>query len=289
MSYRTIRVPTEGSLVRTGDPTVHEDPPTHTVAIASGTAFDRYTVLEPLGSGGMGEVYGAYDTKLSRRVALKVLRRSDAEFELRLMREAQALALAQLSHPNVVAVFDAGVVERRFFVAMEFIEGTTLRRWQRNASSWREVLRVYLRAGRGLAAAHAVDLVHRDFKPDNVIVATHGRVKVLDFGLARYVGDRVQAPAAAAVVGPIRAAVGSDTLAQAAPSPGLSSLSSLESPMTEVGSMLGTPGYMAPEQYESGSIDARADQFAFCAAFYEGLYRQKPLASRASKRCSPRP
>lgn len=155
------------------------------------TLAGRYTVLNPLGRGGMGEVVAAYDSRLDRRVALKLLRReldssqSQRDLEARMLREAQAMA--RLSHPNVVAIYDVGTLEDgAIFIAMEMVEGQTLRRWLEQAPrTWREVLATYLDAARGLAAAHAAGLVHRDFKPENVLVGTDGRVRVMDFGLAR--------------------------------------------------------------------------------------------------------
>jgi serine/threonine protein kinase len=146
-----------------------------------GATFERYTVLEMLGRGGMGEVYAVYDSKLDRKAALKVLRRANEDYELRLRGEAQAMA--RLSHPNVVAVFDTGSVDGRVFVAMEFVQGQTLGAWQRaKVRPLAEILRMYFDAGRGLAAAHAAGLVHRDFKPDNVLVSAGGAVKVSDLG-----------------------------------------------------------------------------------------------------------
>jgi serine/threonine-protein kinase len=149
----------------------------------------RYTVLEQLGQGGMGVVLAAYDARLDRRVALKLLlprreARGDEAARARLLREAQAMA--RLSHPNVVAVYDAGSLEDgHIFIAMEMVEGQTLRQWTKErARSWREVLEAFLAAGRGLAAAHAAGLVHRDFKPENVLVGRDGRVRVTDFGTA---------------------------------------------------------------------------------------------------------
>src|SRR5262249_41644670 len=147
----------------------------------------RYTVLRKLGEGGMGVVYAAYDEELDRKVALKLLRGDLARDErgrIRIRREAQALA--RLSHPNVVQVHEIGTWREHDFLAMEFIGGQTLERWIRDKQRhWSESLEVLLQAGRGLAAAHAADLVHRDFKPANILVGDDGRARVLDFGLAR--------------------------------------------------------------------------------------------------------
>ena len=223
-----------------------------------GTAVGRYLILERLGEGGMGVVYAAHDPELDRRVALKLLRpdRAAKEAALRLQREAQAIA--RLSHPNVVAVYDAGTFGDQVFVAMELVEGRTVRQWlTAERPSWREIVTVFVAAGRGLAAAHAAGLAHRDFKPDNVLLGQDGRVRVVDFGLARPVGEPVGgAPAE-----------GSPT-----PSSGV-----LATPLTQWGAALGTPSYMAPEQLRGEGADARSDQFSFCVALYEALYGERPF------------
>ena len=161
-----------------------------TVPLAGQTLLERYTVLGQLGKGGMGVVLSVYDARLDRRVALKLLRPRNVsggtshDEQGRFLREAQAMA--RLNHPHVVAAYDAGELETgTLFIAMEHVEGQTLRRWQKEKHSWREVLEKYLAAGRGLAEAHAAGLIHRDFKPDNVLVGHDGRVRVTDFGLAR--------------------------------------------------------------------------------------------------------
>jgi predicted Ser/Thr protein kinase len=158
-------------------------------AVAVGDTIGRYVVLRRIGAGGMGVVFAAYDPQLDRRVALKLLRTGiglgEGEARARLVREAQAIA--QLSHPHVVAVYDVGTaVGGDVYIAMEFVEGDTLTNWlSRWERSWRDVVAMFVDAGRGLAAAHAVGLLHRDFKPDNVLVGADGRVRVTDFGLAR--------------------------------------------------------------------------------------------------------
>jgi serine/threonine protein kinase len=148
--------------------------------------IDRFTILERLGSGGMGAVYAAYDPKLDRRVAVKVLHASGAAARRRLLAEARALA--RLSHPNVVAVYDASDVDGEIFLAMEFVAGRNLRRWLEDKPAPARIVDVFVAAGRGLAAAHAAGLVHGDIKPENVLVGDHGAVKVADFGLARAEG-----------------------------------------------------------------------------------------------------
>jgi len=226
----------------------------------------RYTVLRKLGSGGMGVVYAAFDESLDRKVAIKVLREhGDPQDQLRLLREAQALA--RLSHPNVVAVHDVGTTEDgQVYIAMEFITGVTLRTWLEDHSLPRaEILRVMEQAGRGLAAAHAVGLIHRDFKPDNVMVAGDGRAWVFDFGLARSAGDVDPTPA------------------QPSPMPSQTPTQSQSgqrpiSSMTIAGTVLGTPGYMAPEQHDGEVADARTDVFSFCVTLYEALNGERPFA-----------
>src|SRR5690606_24594817 len=159
-----------------------------------GDSVGRYLVVAPLGQGGMGIVYAAYDPELDRRVAVKVLRprgKSKVAATARLLREAQAMA--KLSHPNVVSVFDVGQHAASVFVAMDFIEGETLEDWMdRGPHPESEVLARFIAAGRGLAAAHAVGLVHRDFKPANVLLGAGNRVEVADFGLARTPEDEVE-------------------------------------------------------------------------------------------------
>jgi tRNA A-37 threonylcarbamoyl transferase component Bud32/tetratricopeptide (TPR) repeat protein len=244
-----------------------------------GSSIDRYVILEPLGKGGMGAVYSAYDPQLDRRVALKLLRApphaetaqsKEAEWRARLMREAQAMA--RLSHPNVVTVYDVGVTEAgRVFLAMEIVEGGTAVSWLKERKrSWREIVDLFCEAGAGLAAAHRAGMIHRDFKLDNVLIGTDGRPRVTDFGLAR------------AADGEPSGARSRDIPVAAEPTPSsLESLSSvsLSSPITLTGTLLGTPGYMAPEQYGTEEdIDTRADVFAFCATLYRALHGERPFA-----------
>src|SRR4051794_14361160 len=158
--------------------------------LPTGARIGRYVVLENVGSGAMGSVYAAYDPELDRKIALKLLKGSalagalNPTGQARLLREAKAMG--RLAHPNVIAVHDAGVFEGQVFLAMEFCAGGTLRSWLGDAPrTWREILDVFIAAGRGLAAAHAAGLVHRDFKPDNVLLDREGRPRVVDFGLAR--------------------------------------------------------------------------------------------------------
>ena len=239
----------------------------------------RYTLIRKLGEGGMGAVYMAYDEELDRRVALKLLhvRLGDSEsVRVRMQREAQALA--RISHPNVVQIYDVGRFASRLYVAMELIDGTTLRTYCRSKPrTWREVQAVMLQAGEGLAAAHAAGLIHRDIKPDNILVGKDGRVRVADFGLARSehiasdLGQEHEAPA-----------IDPAALAQApSTDSGISASSSaLNSPLTVAGTLLGTPAYMAPEQHMRQPADARADIYAFCVVLYEALYGERPFSGK---------
>jgi serine/threonine-protein kinase len=235
-----------------------------TVPLAGQTLLDRYTVLDKLGEGGMGVVLSVYDARLDRRVALKLLRPrnvsggSSHDEQGRFLREAQAMA--RLNHPHVVAVYDAGTLETgALFIAMEHVEGQTLRHWQRENRSWREILEKYLAAGRGLEAAHAAGLIHRDFKPDNVLVGQDGRTHVTDFGLAR-----------------LDASVPTTRDEEPEPLAGTLSSQALEMSLTQPGTWMGTPRYMAPEQFQGQRADTRSDLFAFCVSLYEGLYGQRP-------------
>lgn len=234
-------------------------------SLDKGASLERYVILERLGTGGMGEVYAAWDPALDRKVAVKILRpdllQDDPvladQLRTRMVREAQALA--RLSHPNVVAIHDVGVAGPHIFLAMEFAEGTTLKEWLKaKPRSWRQVLEVFLAAGEGLAAAHAQGLTHRDFKPDNVIVAKDGRVRVMDFGLAH---AHVEQPKREVPLGE-----------------GESPSSAIKRAITQPGAMLGTPAYMSPEQLHGQPTDARSDEFSFCVALYEALAGVRPFA-----------
>lgn len=235
-----------------------------------GTTVGRYVVLDPLGAGGMGVVYAAFDPQLDRRIALKMLRpdpdgsSGSSGGPERLLREAQAMA--RLNHPNVISVHDVGTFEGEVFVAMEFVDGQTLSQWSERARRpWREVLRVFREAGAGLAAAHRAGIVHRDFKPDNVMVGPDGRVHVLDFGLARPHGPTVATPTEELEL--------SDETDRSV---------SLDTRLTQTGALLGTPAYMAPEQHSGKETSAMSDQFSFCVALYEGLYGERPFRGEST-------
>ncbi len=236
-------------------------------ALDRGVCVDRYVILDRIGAGGMGVVYAAYDPELDRRVAIKLVRtRAGAEHQRvardRLLREAQGLA--QLSHPNVVSVHDAGTYGDDVFLAMELVSGKSLSDALAGGELSRtELRRILLAAGRGLAAAHRAGLVHRDIKPSNIVIGDDGRVRVLDFGLVRATAD--------------------DEDARDPPELASSDAHSenrLRTPLTEQGSLVGTPGYMAPESYLSNTADALSDQFAFCVTAFEALCGKRPFTGR---------
>jgi predicted Ser/Thr protein kinase len=227
---------------------------THDVAPTIG----RFSILHKLGQGGMGVVYLGYDPRLDRRAAVKLLHagRGDDVAQARLLREAQALA--RLSHPNVVQIYESGEHGDDVYIAMEFIDGRTLRDWLRASEhSIAEILEVFAAAGRGLQTAHDRGLTHRDFKPDNVMVGVDGRVTVMDFGLVR----------------PREGSQALDREQERVPERPSSGID-----LTMTGALLGTPAYMAPEQYAGSNVDARTDQFAFCVSLYEALYAERPFA-----------
>ncbi len=244
-----------------------------------GDVVGRYVVLDKIGAGGMGIVYAAYDPELDRKIALKLLRpgaRGRAEIaRARLLREAQALA--RLNHPGVIAVHDVGTFEDQVFIAMEFVDGVDAATWLHVARrSWRDVLPIWRQAAEGIAAAHAAGVVHRDLKPENVLIGNDGRVRVLDFGLARteaadptYDADGADKPGADRL-GADR--VGADKVGSSSIGPATSVR------LTQAGAVMGTPAYMAPEQHTGAPLDARTDQFSFCVALYEALYGERPFA-----------
>ncbi len=223
-----------------------------------GTPVGRYLILHTIGVGGMGSVHAAYDPELDRKVAIKILHPVVAagarDAQERLLREARALA--QLSHPNVVAVHDVGTYEDQLFLAMEFVEGCDAAAWLKQAErSPLEIIDLFLESGAGLAAAHSAGLVHRDFKPHNVLVGDDGRILVADFGLARPPLDE-ESPAT------------------------VNNRSESVDRLTRIGTVLGTPAYMAPEQLEGREFDERSDQFAFCVSLWEALFGERPFRGK---------
>lgn len=252
--------------------------------LPTGAVLGRYVILAHLGEGGMGYVYAAYDPELDRKIALKLLRDlGDAagleHARARMLREAQAMA--RLSHPNVIAVHDVGIVDNRVFIAMEFVDGMTLRAWlAAEKRTLEEIIATFTQAGRGLAAAHAQGIVHRDFKPDNVLVGKDGRVRVLDFGLAHGHGG-----GATALPMFDRASITGQELPLVIPEnlPIRPSSNALDTKLTQVGMVIGTPAYMSAEQFTGKPTDARTDQFSFCVALYEALYGELPYSGENSR------
>jgi len=249
-----------------------------------GSRIDRYELRGVLGRGAMGVVYRARDLRLGRDVALKLVRPSafgHARSEEQLAREAQAMA--RLSHPNVVAVFDVGTSGDFLYTAMELVEGTTLRQWMAERRPWREAVVMLERAGRGLAAAHDAGLVHRDFKPDNVLIGPGAQPRVTDFGLAKLLApdteateDRTDSAPPAVRPETTTASGGADTTAPGAAAGAAGT------------AIVGTPAYMAPEQRQGRRFDVRADQFAFCVTFWEALYGARPPRIAAPAQRVPR-
>jgi tetratricopeptide (TPR) repeat protein len=226
------------------------------LSVPPGTLIDRFVVLHELGRGAMGVVLAALDPDLERRVAVKLLRDEgggdSTGARQRLVQEARAMA--QVSHPNVVGVYQVGTFEDRVYVAMELVKGRTLRAWLGDRPSVPRILEAFAAAGRGLATAHAAGIVHRDFKPDNVFVGDDDRVRVGDFGLAG------------------RSARGTTRDGDPA-----RSFTDFAITLTASGSIMGTPAYMSPEQFASSDVDARSDQFAFCVALFEALHGVRPF------------
>ncbi|MBL8912299.1 MAG: serine/threonine protein kinase, partial [Archangium sp.] len=228
--------------------------------LPAGTPIGHFRIEKTLGIGGMGVVYLARDTNLDRPVALKLLRAESGGTDdsqgarTRMLREAHAMA--RLSHPHVVTIYEVGAHEDRIFLAMELVDGGTVRSWlKEKPRSWNEVLKVFIDAGRGLEAAHAAGLVHRDFKPENVLISSDGRVRVTDFGVAR-AANELSAPR---------------------PENAKPITTPLESPLTVEGSVVGTVAYMSPEQFAGAKVDARSDLYSFCFALYEALYGERPF------------
>ncbi len=270
-------LPDEATLLGDEDPSTGPRRRRGSPTLERGRAIGRYLIVERLGAGGMGVVLRAFDPDLDRSVAIKLVGVESAggehdtlQVRERLLREAQAMA--RLSHPNVIAVYDVGLCDADggpiddpaeaslVYVAMEYVDGVTLRQWSDGQTRpWAQVRECYAAAGRGLAAAHAAGLIHRDFKPDNVMVGDDGRVRVLDFGLARALGKTPT----------VRDAELADLRS--------GQLESLDRSMTAAGAVMGTPAYMSPEQHLGAPTDDKSDQFSFCVAMFEALYGKRPF------------
>ena len=220
------------------------------MSLARGTRLGPYEILGPIGAGGMGEVYGARDTRLDRDVAIKVLPEHLAQSPAALLRfERESKAVAARSHPNILALYDVGAEHGISFAVTERLDGETLRgRLDKGAVPWREAVGIGVAVADGLAAAHAKGIIHRDLKPENIFLTSDGRVKILDFGLAR-----VKPPV----------------------SPQDQSCMPTE---TEAGTVLGTVGYMSPEQVRGEPADVPSDIFSFGCVLYELLARRRPFA-----------
>ncbi len=238
----------------------HDVKPAPKTNLTRGDRVGRYEIERVLGSGAMGIVYAAYDPDIDRRVALKMIRfdSHDPNRRARMLREAQAMA--RVAHPDVITVHDVGTYQTAMFIAMELVVGGTLREWLGAESRSRhEILDVVLRAGAALAKAHAVGLVHRDFKPDNVLVGDDGRVRVTDFGLVRDVQN--------------------DDVATARPTSSRVNSGTVGGDLTKSGGLVGTPAYMSPEQLRGKRATVRSDIFSFSVTLWEALYRQRPYAA----------
>lgn len=268
--------------------------------LAAGREIGGYALISILGEGGMGVVWRAHDPDLDREIAIKLLKRTDAAPSLRkrLLREARAMA--RLKHPNVLTVYEVGTEGERDFIAMELVEGSSLDAWLDTHPPQDEVLRALFAAGRGLAAAHRAGLVHRDFKPHNILRSRDGRVLVTDFGLARGLGDDAasgdEAPPApvpstptpsSSPPAPSASDAGLDVTHDAGRTPttttpasrssgGIRTDSLLDSTLTQTGALIGTPAYMAPEQFLGAPPDPRTDQFAFSVSAWQALTGARP-------------
>jgi len=238
--------------------------------VERGTQIGRFVVVSELGRGGMGAVYAAHDPQLDRQVALKVLRDSSSgeeEDRVRMLREGQAMA--RVTHPNVITVYEVGTEGGMVFLAQELLDGGTLKSWLEKPHEQRAILEKFIAAGRGLEAAHAVGLVHRDFKPENVLLGKDGRIRVADFGLARASAALGEALAVTAKGG----------------GPPRADIDVTKSPMsqlTRTGAVMGTPMFMAPEQHKGERADARSDQFAFCVSLWHALYGSWPYDGKTA-------
>ncbi len=237
-------------------------------ALPGGGTLGKYRLDRVIGAGGMGMVWAGYDPDLERTVAIKVLLDAgEAVLRTRLLREAHAMA--RLKHPNVLVVYDVGTDANRDYIAMELVDGGDLAAWLRAKPARPAIVGALVAAGQGLAAAHDAGLIHRDFKPHNILRSTAGRVYVTDFGLAR---GQLDLAADVALVSPARIGDSPSTGPRAYPVDSV-----LDSELTQTGVLVGTPAYMAPEQFAGLVPDPRTDQFAFCVTAWEALAGARPF------------
>ena len=237
-------------------------------AFKAGDVVGRFSIVSEIGNGGVGRIYEALDPNLKRRVALKLLhqRRSDIHRQ-RLIREAQSLA--RLGHPNVVTVHEVGSHQGALFIAMELVKGGTLKDWiarhpPGDAKRQAEAVRLLVEAGRGLIAAHGEGLIHRDVKPSNILIGEDGRARVADFGIVRATrGTEADADQRLGALEPTEDLVGTES-----------------ETLTRSGVSVGTPAYMAPEQFADGEVGESADQFSFCVTAWEALCGKRPFSGR---------
>lgn len=238
-----------------------------------GDKIRRFTILERLGVGGMAVVYVAHDPRWKAKVAIKLAQPELSDPCAQKRRWSEAEALARLSHPNVVAIYEVGLFEGQVFIAEEFVDGCDLEAWLHiEERTLQEIIGIFLQAGRGLAAAHAARLVHRDFKPSNVLVGKDGRARVADFDLAR---DTDEPPTASGPEPPAG-------LAKA------TALHKISGRLTQTGALLGTPRYMPPEQFHGEPLDERSDQFSYCVSLYEAVCGVRPFPGESFKKLKQR-
>lgn len=237
-------------------------------ALPGGGTLGKYRLDRVIGAGGMGMVWAGYDPDLERSVAIKVLLDAgEAALRTRLLREARAMA--RLKHPNVLVVYEVGTDANRDYIAMELVDGGDLAAWLRAKPLRADVVTALVAAGQGLAAAHDAGLIHRDFKPHNILRSLAGRVYVTDFGLAR---GQLDLAADVALVPATHVGDSPSAGPRAYP---LDSV--LDSELTQTGVLIGTPAYMAPEQFAGLVPDPRTDQFAFCVTAWEALAGARPF------------